>query len=344
MNAPLSPFGTFNIPLAQPNVPPRPVFWQDPTNPTVLHFTIDNSTLERFMTCPRSSEYFVINRRTAANISPALNFGKAIHIGIENLLLGHSLNDAILSMEPSFIASPPPEGDYRTFDMAVSVLQKYHTTYFPPVFNVVTHNARPFVEQPFDIILGEIDVYATLPYTEQQLLLSPSTDNVFVSKFIPHWTGKLDAAVTYVNNDLWIMDHKTTSMGGQGFFDEFNLSSQTIGYAWALERMLKKRPNGFVLDAIICRRPTKTGKSIELMQQRYVYDEWALKEWEENIKTLVADFLSHTLRGLFPQATKWCVGKYGRCPYFDVCTLPPENRRAMLSSGQFMNATWSPLT
>lgn len=138
------------------------------------------------------------------------------------------------------------------------------------------------------------------------------------------------------------VDHKTTSMLGSTFYDDFRMSSQTVGYHWA---MRQRHPDlkGFILNVIAWRKPTKTGTSLEFQRMPFYYDEFRLVEWYTDTVHQINDFLAHLQRNYFPKQTKWCVGKYGKCQYFDVCSAASKDERDfVLASDMFSNVTWTP--
>lgn len=70
------------------------------------------------------------------------------------------------------------------------------------------------------------------------------------SCYQPHrLTGKTDAIVVW-NGFLWLLEHKTTSILGQPFWDEWLLNIQPTGYMWGVKRALGIEPKGFVVNAM----------------------------------------------------------------------------------------------
>ena len=108
-----------------------------------------------------------------------------------------------------------------------------------------------------------------------------------------------------MDNKLWIMDHKTTTILGENFFADFLNSQQTIGYTWAAQQLIGKPIEGLYLNAIAIRKQTKTGTPFEVHRKRFPYEQERIAEWTHNTLTLVSDFLSHYDRKFFPMETKW---------------------------------------
>lgn len=288
---------------------------------------IDNSSLERFTTCPRSAEYYIVRKRESADPKTALEFGKAIHEALAVRYADPEPNYVDSAMESrqierlakSFEGIEIPEGEFRTYDRAVQMLQEYNKRYPMEPFKVLkTKDGKPAVELSFAVPLG-------------------MADNIPIV-----WTGRIDLIVEW-DGQVWIGDHKTTSMLGANYFSEFYNSAQMSGYIWAASKLLGIPVRGVFINALANRRPTKTGTPIEFARDRIYYLPENVEEWATNTLTICSDFIHNCDRDYFPQHMKWCVNKYGKCPYFDVCTLPPEQRATMLGSNLFKDVTWSPL-
>jgi hypothetical protein len=83
--------------------------------------------------------------------------------------------------------------------------------------------------------------------------------------------------------------------------------------------------------------------SEQFYREPFYIDQAELDEWERNTIVIIEEMLWHYSRGYFPQKRKWCVGKYGRCQFYDVCSLPAQQRPLMLQSNMFIEDTWTPL-
>jgi hypothetical protein len=357
MNLDLSTLGTVTLDAPSlrpaPNGPASPFLVPHPTEPNSYILRVDNSTLTKFQTCPRASEYYNLFRRTS-NTSPALVFGGAIHQGLEVLYRNGFTEESLLIAKQrcaQHFVDNPVIMDWRTDAHALTCIDKYYDTFkHDDSISIFQYDGAPFVERSFEVQVGHIDIEDYFPY-EPKLLLGHYYDEIkhcgpslLISRLHIHWIGKIDAVVHHYGK-LMVMDHKTTTMLGDTFFADFDLGQQPIGYTWACQQILGYRPDGFLVNPLALRKPTPTGKSFEFPPRKpYYYTDAQLTEWHQNTMTLVSDFVSHTLRGFFPMSTVWCVGKYGMCPYHQVCTLPTSQRPIMLSTSNFSNVTWDPTT
>lgn len=156
-----------------------------------------------------------------------------------------------------------------------------------------------------------------------------------------------------VNGHLYVVDHKTTSILSQDFFDGFEIAMQPTGYFSAIQAAFPDLPiRGFMVNVLACRKPvaavTKSGrpttsKPFEPHRRQYDYHPWHVAEFKQDALALVEELFANITNKFFPRKTQWCVGKYGKCPFFDVCSLPPESRLEMLMSDNYVYNTWKPV-
>jgi hypothetical protein len=324
-----------------------PLLYPVPDSPDDYILKLDNSTMEVFQTCPRSAFYYCISRRTRVGRA-ALIFGGGIHAALE-----HMYTTSFADLRESKLACLHymeaqdfnPGNDWRTPELALITLEQYFN-YYSLMDNIkpLIINGKPFVEQSFDLEIGEFSINDTLPFTYSQLgIPSPTPDErVKINKLHLHWTGKIDI-LGYIGDTINVIDHKTTSMGGDTFFNDFTLSQQTIGYAWAAQHIINQPVNNFTVNALIIRKPTKTGKGTEFDRRTCFYPPAFLEEWQRDIYAACESFVFSMLHNSFPKHTKWCMGKYGACQFHPVCSSLPSGRDFVLSTDQYANVTWSPL-
>lgn len=288
---------------------------------------LDNSSLEKVTTCPRSAELGLCLRKQGNTDRVALRFGGIAHKCLEARYRAASAMYAqsqgveqvmVAIAQQEYSIWQPPEDDYRNFDRMVDLIHHYGLTYPFEDFEVIKFpDGKPFVEVPFAYPLGVIDGIKIV------------------------WIGKVDLAYT-LNGATFLMDHKTSSMATN--MDEFLISHQFYGYAWALEQMLGRKVDGVIINRIVCRKPTKTGIPFTFERKYIPIDRNLLAEWSQDCLHIIADFMESARRGYFPKHTTHCVAKFGTCEFHKVCQLGDKTQREMmLSSGEFVDRTWSPL-
>ena len=359
------------------DLPIRKMFHWQPDGS--LLFRVDWSSIESLLSCNRSAEYKLVHSRQSGSRA-ALTFGAAIHSGLEiwyrnkhkvgtfedaagELLTREDLLSRCYSaIESTFAESPPSHfsPDYRTSDYAIQSFHSYITHYKDEILTPFTHQDKPLVEFSFSFPLGKselpIDVFGywppfgTLtndPQKEKEVYLHGGTIPVTIE-----WSGIVDM-LAEVNGSLYVVDHKTTSILSQDFFDGFEIAMQPVGYFSAVRAAFPDLPiKGFLANVLACRKPvaavTKSGrpttsKPFEALRRQYNYSDWHVEEFKRDALALIEELFANLTNTYFPRKTTWCVGKYGKCPFFDVCALPPEQRMSMLQSDNYTNNTWRPV-
>lgn len=360
-------------------VPPAP---DHPTRRDILtpipdslgHFlmVIDNSSMETFTTCPRYSDYHVRYAREAHARNAALTFGGACHKGWESIerdegnahcfevpLIGTNKTatsmriwteaDTAQRVLRYFTENPAPPDEYRTPTTALELLAHYRVrrTFPDYQWEVLSDSNGLLIERPFELPLGvlEVGAWIQLPQWEQKQ---------WVAFIHVAWSGKIDL-FAHCNGKNRVADNKTSSIGGDQFVQDFRLSNQTVGYVWAGRQLFPElNIDGFCLNAAVLKKP---GKGQGLMERGprggdpplsffrayFDYEPEQIAEWEHNALTLCEDFVACLVRDYFPQHTKWCFSKYGKCQYHDICCLNNQQvRMNMLQSEMFKDVTWDP--
>ena len=327
---------------ALPAVAKRPLLERlDSSHDFVLK--LDNSTLSYLQTCPRSAEYYAIHRRQRPDRAPLI-FGGAMHAALEVIYRDgyDAYAKAHKAMLDYFAAHPyNTAGEWRTPAYCIEAFNKYVSDY--SIMDTITPLSPSWVEKAFALNIGHFAINSTLPFTYAQLTDEDSDEPMHIDTLHLQWSGKIDIVHRDEDGHLFVVDHKTTSIGGTTFFEDFKLAQQTHGYMWAAQEILGEPFAGFILNALIIRKPTKTGVGMEFTREQHYYTQESIDEWKSDTLTTIETFIHYMLNGYYPKATAWCMGKYGKCPYFDVCTLPANQRALMLSTDQYSNVTWSPL-
>lgn len=379
---------TLSVPTASANLTPEPLVDHAPRQlltplPTPGHFllVIDNSSLEVFTTCPRSAFYKLVLRREAHARNAALTFGGALHEGLEAFLyhqyLGVSCKNEPWTAEEMaakeqvygsdaqnqrilkfFTENPAPLDEYRTVQNALAVLAAYRERASLPDYSweIQSDSSGPIIERAFELPLGVVEVNANI-----DMPWLPLNDMDGTHHYVTHihiaWSGRIDAIARCGNpNTIRVVDHKTTSIMGDSFLQDFQISNQVLGYVWAARQLWPDLDvSAFCLNAIHFKKPTGTGAitapgprggpaALNFIRGYYEYSPARLDQWAENCLSIVSDFIHCLVRDFHPMHTKWCFGKYGRCQYHDVCVQDdPAVRQNMIMSDMFKGVTWNPV-
>lgn len=372
--------------------PPRQLLTPLPT-PGHFLLVIDNSSLEVFTTCPMSAYYKLVLKREAHARNAALTFGGALHEGLELFLhdqysqqTGGVHNDFTRAAQKDledqrvlrfFTENPAPPDEYRTVTNALAVLSAYRQRAAMPdyAWNIQFDANGPLIERAFELPLGVIEVGAWIeaPWLSIDQIalnqedwirtyLSPlpipvESNKVFVSQIHLAWSGRIDAIARCGPGEaVRVVDHKTTSIMGDQFLQDFQISNQVLGYVWAARQLWPDLSvSGFCLNAIHFKKPTGSGaitdpgprggpSALNFLRAYYDYSPQRVDEWASNCIAIVSDFIHCLVRDHFPRHTKWCFGKYGKCQYHDVCVQDdPKVRENMIRSDMFKTVTWNPV-
>ena len=285
---------------------------------------IDNSTLQHFCQCPRSFFYYKIRKRESGGPKAALNFGANVHVTL-GMHYDERPDDEITAVtQKLFLEADIPLDDYRNVGLAMNLLGKYREHYATEAVDVLEEDGMRIIERPFAIPLGTVDGVPIV------------------------WTGRIDLVGT-VNGHFVIVDHKTSSRFGSTFFDAFRNDQAQLGYTWAVREHLRRRgvdPNalkGFMINALIVRKPSRTGVPFDFHREIFPVTEDRIEEWKANTMEMLAMLIGCIRRGTFPMTTKSCIGMYGPCQYLSTCQLAKDRRDAMLNTGFYQDVTWNPL-
>jgi hypothetical protein len=304
---------------------------------------IDNSFLDLLQTCPRQAYYNRVIKRIPVAVSPGLNFGTAGHqvldyryktCGSEKPSPEVETKQAAILMD-FYSKTYFPEGDYRTLNHAIEVfVHQYNLRWQAEPFSVLQDaDGNPMVEISFAVPWFVYREGKILPLGEEGITVI--------------YCGRIDLAVLWKNRVV-IIDHKTTSVLGNSFWDDQRISPQQLGYCWGFAKTTGRVPFEFVINAIRTKelplRQSPTWWAESFHRDGDFVTEDKLHEWEGNTTSLIEEFFWHRERNHFPMKKKWCCGKYGRCGYYDVCNLLPlEQREEMLRSTNFQDNLWTPL-
>jgi hypothetical protein len=308
---------------------------------------IDNSSFSLIMECQRKAGLGLSLKRKANKDESALNFGKIMHKSLEYryATVGSGFVTAdveakmVQVLADGFSQHTPPEGDFRTLDQAVACIEAYNLRYPQEDFEILEVNGHCGTETPFAIPLCELEVNDTIWVQDVN---DPEPREVYIRNLPIVFTGRIDLNIQDALG-IWVFDHKTTSIGGANFFAEFYTATQFKGYCWATKQLTGRMPSGAIINGLINRRPTRTGKSIEFIRDHVNLDATVIDEWFHTFTAGINQYIHSIKHQQFPMSTTSCISKYGRCEFYNVCSLPVGQRELMLRSGEYTDRTWDPI-
>lgn len=160
------------------------------------------------------------------------------------------------------------------------------------------------------------------------------------------WCGKRDRVVKPHGAGVQYVDVKTSTFGlDAGFFDQFRLSGQMLGYAWAGQIELGLEFEAIVIQAVQVQAPLKTrSKSGADLCGSDTIDisEEMIERWAKN--TLMRIDAIHTARAqnYYPYDFGELCRSYNRpCPMSKICQSP-ESMWPIVKEENYIQRVWSP--
>jgi len=293
-------------------------------------FLIDNSTLEHYQACAWFYYATDIRLRVPVANRAGRNFGSTLHAGWRTryrMCGADAVPEGALpvinqSMQEWLEEHPQPEDDFRNYDHACRIMAAYNEQYGNEPFKIVALAGKRIIESSFVVPLGTVN---TIPIL---------------------YCGRIDLGIED-NEGIWSFDHKTAFQFGGSFTDQMEQDGGQRGYTWALRKKLGTSVVGYKINAVRIRRPNKDGitpvDETDFLRIPKHLSEEDLEDWRSDVLNLIEHiFYCHT-HDQWPRSRRSCVGRYGRCDMFDVCTVARGSREAALESNLFTANTWTPL-
>lgn len=301
-------------------------FVDSPTyGPTLF---IDHSTLEPWLECPYKGYIKLVERKKRDSASPALRYGGAVHAAlayryrmkaVKQEVDWDHVNSKMIDIVARYMDSNPCAfEEWRNLDQASALLALHaQLNDRSEDFTIAKLSGFPFVEKSFVVDLGTIVKH-----------------RVF-------YVGRIDLVVKHDSN-IFVLDHKTTSMIGDGFWTQQRMSSQFLGYCYVLKQ-LGFQVTGYIVNALVTRKPTRTGINVDNERRTFFLDPSWDVQWRSNVTKQIGSILTALENNLVFQNRSACVGKYSVCEFCTLCQQHPDSHAAELSSRFYTTNTWTPL-
>jgi hypothetical protein len=307
-----------------------------PRYSSIIGRSIDNTVLSAYMRCPSEAfKAYWLHRRNEGHIpTPSLGFGSGWHHVMEaNYKAPESSESDLYDFVHMFAAERWEDhgikDDFRTFDRLMLEYKKYLKQYGLPwreESKTLGWPTNPLVEIATEVAIPG----ARHPYTV-----------------------KLDHPIR-IGSQYAIEDHKTSSRQEAGYFKQYELDNQMMGYVCVGQRVTGHEMIGARIAALFIRK-----NDSEHERRTIPFGQLRLQEWERNYDRWLdrierdlqmyqylldkGDDQQTAMDTAFP-LNKWaCHGrKYGHCSYVGTCALPPHLRQRALEE-DFAVEVWNPL-
>lgn len=305
---------------------------------------IDNFALTMHQTCPSKYDLRIRQGWTSRGRSAALGFGGALHSGLAAWYKTQDLGAALLAIGEGWNDEVPVD-DWRTKEKCITTMIEYTKKYPNEAFTVVGAPENPMIEVPFTIELGR-----SIPFCgdwedrdgtkrEGCGYMVAGFDNTHCPKcgqLLEHieYGGIFDGLVEFSNN-VYVLEHKSTSVLGSMYFHQFKPNNQVSGYIWGGQELSGKKVNGAIVNAIGI---YKTGAT-KFEREPTARSEVAIAEWKKNVQTTCAEIRFHERHGFWPLRTMACT-LYGLCEYHSVHVLEHETERVKRLENDYIIDKW----
>lgn len=301
---------------------PLPVNNAFSTRNPLLQLIWDATSLGTLRECPRKYYLQVIRGYTTKRAALALDFGIALHEGLELFYRNKAAGMSWAENEESvigFLLRHPLRANIDKYEDSV---RNSRTLIFATWDYIQNYKNEPCETMVF----SDGTVGVELHFQFETDIETGGGEKISLA-------GHIDR-LTKQDLGIFIQDHKTTSMPlTQRYFDQYKPDTQMTLYTLAGDVVFATPIKGVMIDAIDLKKG-EFSRQMSLRSQEFC-EEW-LAELEMWIR--VAEF--YATRGIFPANDKSC-HKYSGCPFKDYCTAPTGLREQILQE-DFVKRVWDP--
>src|SRR3990167_2071319 len=268
------------------------------------HINLDNSKRSTFASCPKKYYWNYVRHLQSRYGAEPLIFGKVYHAlhemyrkltkeGVDHSnkmskAFKHGLE--VWEKELSFSYILDPE-DFRTFENCYLAFVKYFETFSD------------------DIEPIEVEHYFSEPL-------------VTVDDYDVSFAGKVDCiGKLHSGEEIAIFDDKTTSYSLNAIKEQAHRSAQFLGYSWIASKRSAIPTNIAYVNCVYLKN-LKSGLTIQHDRGVTIFSDVDYTEWHKSIINTSYRIVEAHKTNSFPMEFDSCYGKYGRCKYLNLCTMP----------------------
>lgn len=303
---------------------------------------INSSSLSLMQSCWRKTQLELIRKIKARKNSTALDFGSAIHVGLEYFYRS-SRRDRILTSvckkNIDLLGFGEETGEHEnclccnTVRAFVAEGRRLGLNLDPMALRSIPHGAyllyhylERYINDPFVVLEDEKGplVERRVEYTLHD---SPELKIIYF--------GSIDVILKNERTgDILITDHKTSSRVGSEFFNRIKPNHQYTGYVRAAQLHLGIDSSSFLVNCLQVKPKPKTSRGTPPTFPRQVTfrDEEDIKEFEETVISTTKELVRRLREDDWPIGPVSSCASFGGCPYLDVCSAPKKLRETIISS------------
>lgn len=293
---------------------------------------INSSSLSVIQECPRKAKYLLDEGWRAQTESPATVFGSAIHKALE-VFYGGAVEERILPLEMDMLmmsfghivagetenlclratrafvekAQPLkdlPESDKRSIQNGTWILFHYFKSFIDDPYIVHSDAEGPMIERRIEYTIFDGPKYRI------------------------NYFGTIDLIVRHIKTgELYVCDHKTSSMIGSDFYNRLKPNHQYTGYLLGAREALGINAAGFLVNCVQVKEKPKTsrGSLPNFPRQITTRDEVDYSEFIQSVSKAVQDYINFGLNE-WPLGHVNACAMYGGCTFLSVCSAPSTMR------------------
>jgi len=283
--------------------------------------------------CPAKYQLRMLEGWTSRRRTGALGFGSALHIGLAEWYRSGDHSKALMAIHEAWPDNMPID-DWRTKEKCLVTMAEYIKNYPGETWKVVGMPDNPVIEVPFTLDFG---MY--LPCSQGHV---PIDDGIY-EPICPvcgeereplEYGGIYDMLVDF-GGQLFVVDHKSTSVLGPQYFNQFNPNNQMTGYIWAASQLSGAKVTGAIINAVGVMKTGKTKFEREITSR----SPEAIERWKRDVYVEACDIKEHKRLGHFPQRTQSCT-MYGKCEYHDVHVLQHATEQVKRLEQDYVKESW----
>lgn len=303
---------------------------------TNIQFAWSSSSLDLLKTCPRLYELTMIQGWASRDESIHLRFGIEYHTALQDYAISRArgvrhddaIHDTIRSLHGRVfdwdVDRNTRAGKYKNRESIVGLVIDYldHFGAEDPAETFIMANGEPAVELSFRFALD----WGPTRHNPAEYGYSPAQEALgMVQPYL--LCGHLDRVVNF-NDDLYVMDHKTSIQTiGTYYFDQWSPSNQMTLYTLAGNVVLNSPIKGVVISAaqILLEKPNAFARGFTYRTQDQLH------EWMEDLRFWLGQAEAFATANYWPMNDTSCT-KFGGCKFKEVCSKSPQVRESYLKS------------
>lgn len=282
---------------------------------------LSNSEYEPLDACPTKGAFTVLARRLPTKGQLPLIFGGAFHASTEALLRGKTIPEQIEAAMKHAQAEKMGlyEDNKRNYGTLESLARMFAAEYEMRAkkFKPLDLDGELAIEKTFEMPIGIIYVYDTFG------------NKVEVEVFL---RGKLDILSYWNGKQIWVVDHKTTTVMGEQFTADKMRGSQFLIYVMGAREIMSAYDTELDVRGCVVNVAAIRVRGFDFQTFDLPFPHWQVEQFKSNLLHRIQTWCNDMSGYLrledsepdFLTCRQSCVTKYGKCAYFDVCNMMPK--------------------